>query len=80
VTTAAGAHHQQLILHYPASTFTSSLVSLLAIARRARRECRHQSFVMNPIGAIVVAFTIIANLGREKPRGTASTRATEHDD
>jgi hypothetical protein len=71
VTTATGAHDQQLILYYAASMFTSSLVGLLVIARRARRECRHQSFVINPIEAIVVTFTIIVNLGREKPRGTA---------
>ena len=35
---------------------------------------------MNLIGAIVVAFILIVNLGRGKPRGIASTRATEHND
>ena len=80
MTTAAGAHDQQLVLYYAASMFTSLLVGLLAIARRARRECRHKSFVINLIGAIVVAFTLIVNLARGKPRGTASTSATEHDD
>ena len=80
MTTAAGAHDQQLVLYYAASMFMSFLAGLLAIARLARRERRHKSFVINLIGAIVVAFTLIVNLGRGKPRGTASTRATEHDD
>jgi hypothetical protein len=80
VTAAAGAHDQQLVLYYAASVFKSFLVGLLAIARFARRECRHKSFVINLIGAILVAFTLIVNLGRGEPRGIASTRATEHDD
>jgi hypothetical protein len=80
MTTAAGAHDQQLVLYYAASVFMSSLVSLLAIARFARRECRHQSFVINPIEAIVVTFTLIVSPGRGRPGGIASTCATEHDD
>lgn len=80
MATAAGAHDQQLVLYYHASVFMSFLVGLLAMARLARRECRHKSFVINLIGAIVVAFTLIVNLGRGKPRGIASTRATEYDD
>jgi hypothetical protein len=80
VTTGAGAHDQQLVLYYHASVFMSFLVGLLAMPRFARRECRHKSIVMNLIGAIVVAFTLIVNLGRGKPRGIASTRATEYDD
>ena len=79
MTTAAGAHDQQLVLYYAASMFTSFLVGLLAIARFARRERRHKSFVINLIRAIVVAFTLLVNLGRGKPRGIASTRATEHE-
>ena len=60
--------------------FKSFLVDLLAMARFALRECRHKSFVINLIEAIVVAFTLIVNLGCGRPRGIASTRATEHDD
>jgi hypothetical protein len=41
--TAAGAHDQQLVLYDAASMFTSFLVGLLAIARRAPRERRHKS-------------------------------------
>jgi hypothetical protein len=36
--------------------------------------------VTNLIRAIVVAFTLLVNLARGKPRGTANTRATEHHD
>jgi peptidoglycan/LPS O-acetylase OafA/YrhL len=80
VTTAAGAHDQQLVPYYAATAFMSLLVGLLAMARFARRKWRHKSFVINLIGAIVVAFTLIVNPGHKKPRGIASTRATEHDD
>ena len=58
----------------------SFLLGLLAMARFDRRECRHKSIVINLIEAIVVAFTLIVNPGRRKPRGIASTRATEHND
>ena len=80
MNTAAGVHDQQLVLYYAASVLMSLLVGLLAIARLARPECRHKSFVINPIGAITVAFTFVASLGPGKPRGIASTRAAVHDD
>ena len=80
MTTAASAHDQQLVLYYAPSVFMSFLVSLLAMARFAHPECRHKSFVINLIGAIVVAFTLIVSPGRGRPRGIASTCATEHDD
>ena len=57
----------------------SFLVGLLAIARSHAGNA-DKSLVINPIAAIVVAFTLIVNLDRGKPRGIASTRATEHDD
>ena len=80
MTTAAGAHDQQLVLYYPASVSRAFLVGLLAMPRFASRECLHKSIVINLIRAIVVAFTLIVNLGRGKPRGIACTRATEHND
>jgi hypothetical protein len=79
VTTAAGAHDQQLVLYYAASIFTSLLAGLLAIARRPAGTPT-QSFVTKLIRAIVVAFTLLVNLARGKPRGTANARATEHHD
>jgi hypothetical protein len=79
VTTAAGAHDQPLVAYYAASVFMSFLVGLLTMDRLARRERRHKPFVMNLIGAIIIVFTLIANLAAER-RGIASTRATEHHD
>ena len=80
MTTAAGAHDQQLVLYYPASVSRASLVGLLAMPRFPSRECLHKSIVINLIRAIVVAFTLLVNLARGKPRGSANTRATEHQD
>ena len=80
MTTAAGAHDQQLVLYYAASMFTSFLAGLLAIARRARGNADTNRWSQNLIRAIVVAFTLLVNLARGKPRGTANTRATEHHD
>jgi hypothetical protein len=80
VTTAVGAHDQRLVLCYPASVSRAFLVVLLAMARFSSRECLHQSIVINLIRAIVIAFTLIVNLGRGKPRGIACTRATKHND
>ena len=80
MTTAAGAHDQQLVLYYGASMFTSFLAGLLAIARRARGNADTNRWSRNLIRAIVVAFTLLVNLARGKPRGTANTRATEHHD
>jgi hypothetical protein len=41
MTSAAGAHDQPFVLYYAALVFMSFLVGLLAMARLARRECRH---------------------------------------
>jgi hypothetical protein len=60
--------------------FTSFLAGLLAIARRARGNADTNRWSQNLIRAIVVAFTLLVNLARGKPRGTANTRATEHQD
>jgi hypothetical protein len=57
VTTAAGAHDQQLVLYYHASVSRAFLVGPLAMPRLDRRECLHKSIVINLIRAIVVAFT-----------------------
>jgi hypothetical protein len=43
--------------------FVSFLVGLLAMPRLARRKCPHKSIVINPIAAIVVAFTQISAAG-----------------
>jgi amino acid transporter len=67
VTTAAGAHDQQLVLYYAVSVFMSFLVGLIAMTRFSRQERQRGSLAMNLLGAVVVAFTLIVNLGRGKP-------------
>jgi len=67
VTTAAGAHDQELVLFYAVSVFMSFLVGLLAMARFARQDRNHGSMAMNILGAIVVGFTLAANIARGQP-------------
>ena len=67
VTVAAGAHDQELVLFYAVAVFISFLVGLLAMARFSHQEARHKALIMNTIGAIVVAFTLIVNISRGKP-------------
>ena len=67
VTAAAGGRDQELVLFYAVSVFMSFLVGLLAMARFSRQEHRHGSFVMNTLGALVVAFTLAVNLSRGNP-------------
>jgi hypothetical protein len=59
VTAAAGAHDQPLVVYHAASV--KPLVCSTPVnqdrAASPARECRHKSFVINLIGAIVVAFT-----------------------
>ena len=67
VTTAAGAHDQELVLFYAVSVFMSFLVGLLAMARFALRERRAWALAMNAVGAAVVAFVLTANMARGQP-------------
>jgi len=45
LTTAPAPRSQQPVQYYAASLFISFLVDLLAMARFARRKCRHKSLV-----------------------------------
>jgi amino acid transporter len=67
VTSAVGAHDQELVLYYAVSVFMSFLVGLLAMARFSRREREYGSLLLNGVGAFVVAFTLVANLARGQP-------------
>ena len=67
VTTAAGAHDQELVLFYAVSVFMSFLVGLLAMVRFSIQEQRRKAVVMNAVGAVVVAFTLIVNISRGQP-------------
>ena len=64
VTAGAGANDQDLVLYYAVSVFMSFLVGLLAMARFSRRERHYGSLVLNGVGAVVVAFVLVANLAR----------------
>jgi hypothetical protein len=67
VTGALGANDQELVLYYAVSVFMSFLVGLLAMARFAQQERSVGSFLLNAIGALVVAFTLVVNLARGHP-------------
>ena len=62
-----GRTRPRLVLFYAVSVFISFLVGLLAMARFSHQEARRKALIMNTIGAIVVAFTLIVNISRGKP-------------
>ncbi len=64
---AAGGRDQQLVLFYAVSVFLSFLSGLLAMAVFSRREGRTAYLVLNLVGAVVVAFTLVVNLSRGAP-------------
>lgn len=67
VVVLARGEEQSLVLFYAVAVFVSFLAGLLAMARFARRERRYGSLALNGLGALVVAFTLVVNLGRGYP-------------
>ncbi len=67
VTIVAGGNDQELVLFYAVSVFLSFLAGLLAMALFSWRDRRFGYLVLNLVGALVVAFTLIANLSRGTP-------------
>lgn len=67
VTAAAGGNDQELVLFYAVSVFLSFLAGLVSMALFSYRDRRRGYLVMNVAGALVVAFTLIANLSRGLP-------------
>ncbi|MGN6125337.1 MAG: amino acid permease [Humibacter sp.] len=67
ITAIAGGSDQELVLFYAVSVFLSFLAGLLAMARFSWRERRIGSLLLNIAGAVVVAFTLVANLSRGLP-------------
>ena len=67
VVLAAGARDQELVLFYAVAVFMSFLAGLVAIARFSQRDRRWGSLALNAVGALVVGFTLIVNLGRGYP-------------
>ena len=77
VTTAAHDQAASSFTTPPRCSRASSPVCSRSPA--APEERRHKSLVTNLVRAIVVvAFSLLVNLARGKPRGTPNTRATEH--
>jgi len=67
VAVASGANEQVLVLYYAVSVFMSFLVALLAMVRFSRQEHLRKSLIMNAVGAVVVAFTLMVDLARGRP-------------
>ena len=67
VTVAAGGSDQELVLFYAVSVFLSFLAGLSAMAVFSWRSRQPGYLVLNLIGALVVAFTLVVNLSRGTP-------------
>jgi hypothetical protein len=67
VITAAGGQDQRLVLFYAVSVFLSFLAGLLAMARFSARARQYGQLLLNVVGAVAVAFTLVVNLARGEP-------------
>ncbi|WP_341954087.1 amino acid permease [Salinibacterium sp. TMP30] len=67
VLAATGADDQRLVLFYAVAVFLSFLSGLLAMARFTQLARQRKRFVLNVVGAAIVAFTLIVNLARGWP-------------
>ena len=67
VTAIAGANDQELVLFYAVAVFLSFLGALVSMALLARRDRQPGLLILNTVGALVVAFTLLANLSRGFP-------------
>ncbi len=64
VLVAVSAQDQELVLFYAVAVFVSFLVGLLAMAHFSFREHKRLSLLVNVLGAVAVAFTLVMNLLR----------------
>jgi len=67
VVIAARGREQELVLFYAVSVFISFLCGLLAMARISIRDRARVLVVVNVVGALAVAFTLLVNLRRGYP-------------
>ncbi|WP_307311094.1 hypothetical protein [Pseudarthrobacter enclensis] len=67
VTAAAGGNDQELVLFYAVSVFLSFLAGLVSMAFFARKDHQPGFLILNTAGALVVTFTLVANLSRGLP-------------
>lgn len=66
-TAAAGGHDQTLVLYYAVSVFLSFLAGLVAMAYFSYHQRSRGHLLLNGIGATVVFFVLVINLGRGYP-------------
>jgi len=74
IVVVGGGRDQVLVLFYAVAVFISFLAGLAAMARFSKQDGRRGYLVLNVFGAVVVGFTLIANLARGYP--LASLAAT----
>ncbi|WP_438484769.1 amino acid permease [Streptomyces sp. S186] len=67
VICAAGGEDQRLVLFYAVSVFMSFLAGLIAMARFSARDGDLAQLAVNLVGALAVAFVLVANLARGEP-------------
>lgn len=75
VVLAAGARDQELVLFYAVAVFVSFLTGLLAMARFSLHDRKPWWVVLNVAAALVVAFTLVANLARPAAIGSLAATA-----
>lgn len=67
VVSAVNAQDQELVLFYAVAVFMGFLLGLLAMVQFSRRQRRPLSLLVNLLGTLVVAFTLVMNLLRLFP-------------
>jgi hypothetical protein len=67
VVLAAGARDQILVLFYAVAVFLGFLIGLAAMVKLSWDDRRLLSTVMNGVGVVIVAFTLVVNLLRGLP-------------
>ncbi|HEX7246734.1 MAG TPA: amino acid permease [Actinomycetota bacterium] len=67
VVAAARGRDQELVLFYAVAVFVSFMAGLMAMARFSRRERSMRHVLVNWLGAVMVGFTLVINLGRGYP-------------
>jgi hypothetical protein len=67
VLVAASGREQELVLFYAVAVFVSFLAGLTAMTRFSLNDRRPLLALINALGAVSVAFTLVVNLGRGYP-------------
>jgi hypothetical protein len=67
VLVAASGREQELVLFYAVAVFVSFLAGLAAMTRFSLRDKRPSLALVNALGAVSVAFTLVVNLARGYP-------------